>query len=301
MSEAKDIPEVGLTIQQMLTDAYSAGKISGDVMQRLALLEHASTGTAIPVRFVETDDGSRIELADDIGQYMERNRRAPLRRKGTTVLSELGAFCAFVSRYKSEASAIYADVEQMTLTCVFNEAPAGEVLAAWRDHRAVYAAPRSPAWIEWTRLDGREMDQDSFADFIEAHLEHLITGRDVDAKPYPAPVEVLQMARDLTVLTKGTFKRTVNPTNGSMILECKNEEDTGSTVIPRAFLIGIPVFDGGAPYQVECRIRMQMQNGRPMFRYQMHRRTEIERDAFLEVRLTAADQTALPLFAGKAG
>jgi uncharacterized protein YfdQ (DUF2303 family) len=285
-----------------LTDAYMAGKESADVMQRLALLEHATTGAAVPVRFTEEDGGSRVELATDVAEYMERNSIAPLRRKGNTVLAELGTFVEFVNRYKSEHSAIYADIDSMSLVCVFNEAPGGAGGgAAWRDHRAIYAAPRSPAWIEWTRLDAREMDQDTFADFLEAHLEHLITGRDVDGKHYPAPTEVLQMARDLTVLTKGTFKRSINPTNGSTILECKNEEDTGSTVIPRAFLIAIPVFDGGAPYQVECRIRMQMTNGRPMFRYQMHRRTEIERDAFMETRIVAADITQLPLYAGKAG
>jgi uncharacterized protein YfdQ (DUF2303 family) len=276
---------------KLLTDAFEAGRQSYDPRTAYAI-ETTTNGAQIAIR---VGDEGKVEIADDVQRELDARADRPLRRKGSHVLSELGAFCAFVNRNKTADSAIYADMDSMTLTCVLNEAPAqATLIAAWRDYRAIYSCPRSPAWKEWTALDGKQMAQEAFADFVEAHLEHLTQG-----KGYPAPTEVLQMARDLTVLTKGTYKRTINVTTGASILECKTDTDTGSTVIPRAFLLAIPVFDGGALYQVEARIRMQMVNGAPCFLYQLHRRTEIERDAFGEVRGIAQDQTALPLFAGK--
>lgn len=288
------------SITTLLTDAYAAGQLSSDPTKRMLMMEHPSTGQAFPVRFRELDGGgSTVELAVDVFDAMERARVAPIRHKGTAALAEIVSFLEHVNRHKTKDSAVWADISSFTLTAVYNETPAAVADAqesAWRDHRAVYTCPRSPAWLLWTSLDGKSQSQEAFADHVEANLEHLI-----GTKGYPEPTEVLQMARDLTVLTKGVFRRSVNPTTGAGILECKSETETGSTVIPRAFMLAIPVFDGGAVYRVEARVRFALVNGAPVFSYTLHRRTEIERDAFNEARAVVADSTGLPVWAGRPG
>lgn len=255
----------------------------------------------IPVRRVRGANGvDTLEVMRDVLEVLDARADAPLRRKGTQTLAELASFIEHVNRYKATplSSVVYADVETFALTAVYNDHVAGSAssLTGWRDHRAAYTCPRSPEWIAWTAQDGAELDQDQFADHIERHLESLIEG-----KGYPAPTEVLQMARELTVLTEGTFQRSVNPTTGAGILVNKTEHKTGSTQIPRAFLLAIPVFDGGIRYQVEARMRFVLEAGRPVFSYALHRRIEIERDAFGALRSDVHEQTGLTVLAGKAG
>lgn len=253
----------------------------------------------IPVRRIRGPNGiDSLEVMRDVLEVSDARAPGPQRRRGTAILTELASFIGHAQRYLSPSSVVFADVEEFSMTCVFNEHPAGptEAAAGWRDHRAKYTCPRSPEWMEWTRLDGKELDQDAFADHIECMLESLIEG-----KGYPAPTEVLQMARELTVLTDGTFQRQVNPTTGASILVNKTEHKTGSTQIPRAFLLAIPVFDGGTRYQVEARVRFKLEDGSPVFSYTLHRRTEIERDAFMGLRVDVAADTGLTVLAGKAG
>lgn len=165
--------------------------------------------------------------------------------------------------------------------------------AAWRQHRAVYTCPRSPEWKAWSEQDGRPLAQEAFADFIEARLEDLKAG-----EGYPKPLDVLQMARHLVMHQKGTFKRKIDPTNGNGILINKVENDAGSTVIPRAFQLAIPVFEGGTRYLIEARVRFAIAEGRPVFSYTLHRRKEIERDAFNKVRSKFQAATAVVVLAG---
>jgi uncharacterized protein DUF2303 len=109
----------------------------------------------------------------------------------------------------------------------------------------------------------------------------------------------LQIARSLHVMTKGEFRREVNVTTGDSTFVCKTDTDASSTRIPRAFMLGIPVFDGGVRYQVEARIRFALVGGaRPAFTIMLYRRTEIERLAFGEVRKLVATATGRLVLAG---
>lgn len=284
------------TIEQLLTDAFAAGKLSMDPARRAAMILDPDTKRHVPIVIAEDGPGRvYVQVGEQIAAYLEKTADKPARAKGTATLLDLQSFCDHVNRYKQAATSIvYADVAAFSLTAVYNEA-ADRLNPAWRDHRAVYTCPRSPQWLVWTSRDGKAQEQEEFADFIEANLADLAA-----TKGFPTPVDVLQVARDLTVLTKGTYQRQINPTTGAGILVCKTETETGSTEIPRAFALAIPVFDGGAPYHVEARVRFTLANGKPTFAYQLHRRIEIERDAFYDARRTVAENTGLSVWAGKA-
>lgn len=278
--------------QAIIEEVRACGSAAGRVHH--VELEDRGVQHTYPVVRVRNGDTDQIQVFHDLINLHDQRAGGPRRRQTTHTMLELGAFCDLVNRLKVPDSAVYADPSNFSIVCVVNDHGVNREVHGWRDHRVAYQCPRSTEWQEWTKLDGRDMDQDSFADFIEAHLEHLTA-----AKGYPAPSEILQMARDLVVLTKGTFKRSLNPTTGAAILECKTDTDTGSTVIPRAFAIAIPVFEAGDHYQVECRIRFKLIEGQPRFSYQMHRRTETEREAFGGARALVQAETGLPLFAGR--
>lgn len=284
------------------------GRENADITKRITSEAHPDNEkVTVPVVLEdETDENggftTKVRLAEDILAELDKRMPGPRRREGRVTLLDVASFCEYLARYqKPESSVVYANVQAMTFEAVIDEHPldtgtpddAVRQTTAWRGHRATYTCPRSPEWIAWTAHDGKVMTQDAFADFIEERLEHLAA-----VEGYPKPIEMLQVARQLHIRTKGTFQRETNPTNGDFILVNKTETETGSTVIPRAFALAIPVFEGGERYQVEARVRFAIGERGPQFSYTLHRRSEIERDAFAGVRKIVGDTTKLPVLSG---
>lgn len=271
--------------------AIQAGQQIADAKSRITEV------AGIPV--VIAPPGTSADLLTAALEAADKRADAPRRRKGTATHSELSSFIAHVNRFKDEDSAIYADVDAVRLTCVFDYHRKGAGDPRWGEHRSVYACPLSKSWLLWTANDGSKMSQDQFAQFIEDNMQDLASpvGNGED-KDLPMPSEVLTMARNLVIRSKGEFSRSLNPVTGEHSLVCKNENETTSTKIPRAFLLGIPVFEAGAMYRVEARMRLDMSSGRPVFSYSIYQPEAIKRDAFGEARQMVTEQTALPLFAG---
>lgn len=308
-SNAEPAPAPALVGQPLVSltglgEAITAGMQLAGIGPRLAFLEHpdreGQPGAKVPIALITeaTDDGrfiSRVRVPEDVVHAFADQAPGPRRREGTVTLTDEDSFIAFVNRWGSQATVIYANTDALAFVAVIDDHPQGDAVAAahWRKHRATYACPRDPAWKAWIANDGTGMAQVAFADFIEARLEDM-----VKAEGCAAPLDVLQMARQLHIRTKGTFQREINPTTGDSILVNKTETDTGSTVIPRAFAIAIPVFEGGERYQIEARVRFGFVEGAPRFSYTLHRRKENERDAFNAIRRKIGDATDRLVLAG---
>ncbi len=288
IDEDDDIMPTMTTIDELL----EAGEAAGGVTARVTWLEHPEDDTIeIPIALEHSKDGSRVLVLESAVKALDARRAGPLRRAGITRLTEVDSFIAHVLRWGCADTVIYADTAALAFTAVLDDHPAGGT--AWREHRAHYACPRSPEWKAWTEREGKPMAQGEFGDWIEARLEDLVA-----SKGKPASTEVLMMARQLHIKTKGTIERVVDPVSGDYHMLNKSETEQGSTVIHRAFDIAIPVFEGGGRYQLEARVRFAVVEGRPSFAFALHRRAEIERDAFLEVRTKVAAETKMLLLAG---
>lgn len=272
---------------------------------------HAATKIADRIATIDGDNGvihvgvdgdGNVSVLADVHSHDDARAPAPPRRKGSATLDELDSFVEYVTRYKNDDTVAWADAERFTVTAVFNEHPAGGELdnAGFRDNRAIYTCPRSQEWIDWTSLDGKALTQARFGDWIEQHLDDL-AGPNPSLPDFPKPTEVLEMARKLSINIGGQYKREINPTTGEGTLISKQEHTQDSTKIPRAFLLKIPVFQGGTAYYVEARVRFVLGESGPAFTYLMHNRHLIERDAFGEVRTAVGARCAVPVLAGKVG
>jgi uncharacterized protein YfdQ (DUF2303 family) len=308
----KTTPTPAITTQPLvsltgLNEALCAGVQLAGITPRLGFIEHpdrvGQPGAKIPVALVtEIDDEgapvTSVKVLTGVIEEMDKRAPGPRRRTGSVRLTDEDSFIAFVNRWGSVDTVIYADTSALAFAAVLDDHPIGDDInglaaSRWREHRATYACPRSPEWQAWTANDEKWLTQTAFADFIEARLEDM-----VKADACAAPLDVLQMARQLHIRTKGTFQREVNQTTGDSILVNKTETETGSTVIPRAFAIAIPVFEGGERYQIEARVRFGFVEGVPRFSYTLHRRKEIERDAFGAVRRKIDSATGRLVLAG---
>lgn len=285
----------------------TAGTLNAGIAPRISWLEHPDDPeVSIPVALQTGAHGeSTIGVIPGVLEALDKRAGGPQRRSGVVRLTDVASLIAFIARWGSDDTVVYADTSALAFCAVLNDHPKSEHVGdegatiaiedtGWRDHRAEYACPRSSEWIAWSALDGKALRQAEFADFVESRLEDMIA-RD----GYPVPLEVLRMARDLQIRTKGTFQRTVDPTTGNSTLINKTETEQGSTVIPRAFVIAIPVFEGGARYEMEARVRFTLSDSGPAFAFVLYRRAEIERDAFNAVRSNLAAETGCLVLAGK--
>lgn len=291
---------MGDIIRTEVDAAVEAGKqalTAGDRIHHFDadMLDHPES---IPVALTRT--GEQLQPMHELIGLLDQRAPAPRRRKGTAKFTELASFIDHVNRFKDVDSAIFADIDGCSLTAVldYHQATAGGA-PRWGQHRSVYASKLSKAWQLWVEHDGQKMRQEVFAQFLEDHQDDLRapTGNGED-KTFPAPSELLTMARNLTINTKGVFSRSINQTTGEGQLICKNENETSSTRIPPIFLLGVQVFEAGAFYAVQARLRLDMSGGAPLFSYALYRPEEIKREAFDEVRQTAKERTELPVLAG---
>lgn len=268
-----------------------------DIAQEAAGVDkQLTTINGIPVLV----NGDNVLVLTNVLEAADKRADAPRRRKGTSNHSELSSFIDHVNRFKDEHSAVFADSGAVRLVAILDYHCKGAASPAqWGEHRSVYVCPLSEQWRLWTANSGVKMTQDAFAQFIEDNMGDLATptGNGAD-KEFPMPADVLTMARNLVIRSKGEFSRSINPTTGESSLVCKNENDQTSTKIPRAFVLGIPVFEAGHAYRIEARMRMDLSGGRPAFSYVLYQPQAILRDAFGEVRDSVKYRTELPVFAG---
>jgi uncharacterized protein YfdQ (DUF2303 family) len=275
--------------------AVNAGRDAVTLEPRMTMLE--VEGITVPIALTDTDQG--VNVLSNVIQEVERRLPGPRRRKGTATHSELDSFVDHVNRFKGGPTTVWADIRNVKLMAIFDYHP--QAGAAWCEHRSIYACPLSQQWQAWRHISGELLSVADFGAFIEAHRDDITSGKDKEEKPYPSPASVEEMAMNLHIQTKGTFTRRIDKRTGDFELTCKQEtDDSVSTEIPRAFLLGLPVFEGGELYAVEARVRVHLRDGNAKLGIELHRADEVLRDAFGAVRKAVAERCEVPVFAGSA-
>lgn len=273
--------------------AYQAGLAAADLENRTLVFDADDLDAKIPVAIV--NPGQTLRPLTKVIEIWESRADQPRRRKGTAQFFDLASFLAYVERMKSSHSVAWANPSDFYVKAVFDYHPAGgdPKLAGWGHHTAEYTCPRSPEWQFWLeKEDEGDMSQDEFAQLIEDRFEEIQGG-----DGFPNSAQLLEVARDLRVYSKATFERKVDPVTGQFSMVAKEDHEQHSTPIPRAFRLGLRIFDGGELYGVEARVRFRLVGGRPTFAFQLHRRTELERDAFGGIVAKVREQ--LPVFIGQ--
>lgn len=284
---------------------------------------------------VPTDDPNVVIVRDNDGDARVLNLKEetkpdpirPLHRKGTSEHDRAVSFAAIVNRYKSPESALFAHASTAKIVAIFdyhepgnegvidhNEDPKQATSKARRcEHRAVYTFPISDEWKAWDGVEGRVFKQADLARFLEDRIVDVVPVsmvppggatdtmiRRIGARPCD-PSRLAEVARGLEVKADTKVANRVILETGEvrMVYETTHTGADGAPLdVPSAFVISIPVFDGGEPFFVIVRIRYRIAGGEVTWTLHPHGMRDVHRVAFDETVRAVADETLVPVFYG---
>ncbi|MFI2761353.1 DUF2303 family protein [Streptomyces echinatus] len=240
------------------------------------------------IYLVATADG-QVQTVDLTGsRYTGRIER----KTGTTTVRDATSFLTYWAKHRDDASEVYSDVEQLTVTAVLNAHARDE--ADFGDHRLHLQLRRTTAWEEWTHLNGRLVGQDEFANFLEDHLPNLIQ---------PDAATMLEIAQSIKAHTKSEFQSSTRLQSGerkfSFVEDVKASAGAkGDIAIPETFKIAVPPFEGADAYTMVARFKYRIDRGNLFLGYKLEQPEERAKAAFADVLKEIADGVGTPILNG---
>lgn len=146
---------------------------------------------------------------------------------------------------------VWADIDRSAVTAIIDGGP------GWCSHTITLALKHSREWTEWTGIDGKMLDQEAFAEFIEDHISTI-------AKPDGA--KLLEICQTLTGHTNQQWRSQKILANGQRQLQWEESVeakagDKGDLTIPAELQLVLRPYQGGEPVLINARFRYRMRGG----------------------------------------
>jgi len=214
------------------------------------------------------------------------------RKTGRTVVRDAASFLTYWAKHHDDATEVYSDVEQLSVTAVLDAHSADE--PGFGDHRLHLALRKTKAWEEWLALDGKLVDQDRFANFLEDHLPNLVE---------PDAATMLEIAQSIKATTKADFQSSSRLQSGER--KFAYVEDTkasagakGDLAIPEVFRIAVPPFEGADAYSMTARFKYRLDHGHLTLGFKLEQPEERAKAAFADVLAAIAEGIDSPVLNG---
>lgn len=279
-----------MTIDHEVAEAHSRTDVD-------AAAELAPEPVILPIDFagrygVFTPPGWQFDTYDE-----ERDLARPRRPEGSVTVYDAESFVAAVTRRHLDGPepVIYADEDRLALVAVLNDDEAD--LAAWRDYRVELGLRPTPEWLHWTKLDGKLVEQEAFAEHVEDGVNELRE---------PAAGVMLDIAQTIHGTVNATMKAARRLIDGRVQFAYEEEGTAGAgtsgeLTIPDTLLLVLRPFVGGPAYEMSARFRYRLGRGAVTLGYKLDRPHEVKRAAYLDVRAAvAADLPNAGVIAGPA-
>jgi hypothetical protein len=252
--------------------------------------------------------------AHSIKTWLDEYADKPERKTGTAVLTTLESFCEHVTRFKDPHSVVFAidDPHKPALLAMldYHEPAAGA--PRFGQHRSRYNFPLSDEWVEWRRIHGeQQLTVRQFAEFIEDRITDVMNPDEAGASvvafatqlglSLASPAELMELSRGLTVNVGNTIANHQNLSSGEaeIAFTQKHTDKQGAPLmVPGAFVLGIPVFKGGDPFQVPVRLRYRVYEGVLTWKIALYRTDLVFRSAFDEACSTVENDTECKVLVG---
>jgi uncharacterized protein YfdQ (DUF2303 family) len=234
------------------------------------------------------DGHSVIDLTGD--EY----RELPKRKVGNVVMRDVPSFAAYWAKHADlDVSEVYANREGLAVTAVLDAN--GPEDAGWGHHRLVLKLVHSEAYKAWQALDGRLLDQEAFAEFLDDNRADVVE---------PSAAELLEIAQTIQGTSKVDWQAGHRLVDGQRRIGYTETNSAtagtkGELAIPAVITIGVPIFDGAAArHAITARFRHRITGGKLQLMYKLDRPADVVTAAFDAVVADVADQCAATVMRG---
>lgn len=245
----------------------------------------------------DAPDGGKIII---VPKDYRAERVAPLEPPLTRIhqavtLHDRDSFVAYVNRYKSEATRIFAEPGFLAggvakVVAVLDYHVPGK--PDYSAHVATYAPRYSDQWQRWQKACAQPLRQAEFAEFVEEVRADIVE---------PDAARLLDIVRTFKASKKVDFDSVVYQPNGDVKLayDEKTEQKGSSGVLPEQMKLGIPVYFRGSAYAVPVLVRYRVGNGAVAFSLKIDRADIIEDTAFSELTKMINEATLIDCYLGR--
>ena len=196
---------------------------------------------------------------------------------------KLESFIHYVMEFSDESTQIFANSDKCAINAVMNYHRSDGPSHA--SHIAEFILPMSDEWVAWSSIDGREMPQVYFAEFVEENRLNVLD---------PDGAALLEMVSNLQSKTTVEFQSNIRLSNGTAKLSYSEDQDTkgnGSFEIPSKLKLGMQVFRWEDAYQFDAFLRTRIGNGKAFFTIKLDKPKKILLKSFEDVCQKVAEQT----------
>ncbi len=219
----------------------------------------------------------------------------PPRPKGRIEVDDRASLSAYANRFRAARSIIMADFDTLEISARLDWHPNNE--DEWfgksgsDEHSVTLKLRPSEEFSRWDKMAGKLHSQDDFARFLEENS--------VDIS-WPEAATMIEISRDLEATVGQTYKSATRLDNGDRTIRFETETKVQNNVtIPDRFTLTIPIYNGETPSDLTAKFRWRANGGALLMGFEWHRVEYLRRAHFAEIAAKAAEETGLPVFAGR--
>ncbi|MFC0633269.1 DUF2303 family protein [Brevundimonas balnearis] len=218
----------------------------------------------------------------------------PARIRQSVTLQTVDSLVDYVDRFKTKDTVLFADIRQSSIAALIDYHGPGE--AAHVDHKATMILPFSEEWKTWTAIDGKMMDQLTFARFLEENAVDVVA---------PSGADLLEVCRDLQAKRKVDFRKAVRTNTDNENFEYTDETTatakSGGVEVPSKFQLKVPVYFGGETVSLFAFLRWNLVETSLQLGVKLHRAEHVRQAVFKQIVTDAGARSERPVLFGTAG
>lgn len=220
----------------------------------------------------------------------------PALKAGTVIVRDVASFAAYYKKHASDASAVFADSDQATVTAVLDAH--GEDYADWQQHRAVLALQVTEPWKTWLEHDRQFMPQVAFAEFLEDNY------RDLDPDGPVKAADLLEAAQQFEAVVKVEYGSASRLRSGDVTVRRIETTEQGSgkkgyVQFPEEMDLLLKPYEDCEDAAIAARLRFRAEPGGLKLGYFLNQPERVRRDAVQQVTAKAAEALGVPVMQGK--
>jgi hypothetical protein len=189
---------------------------------------------------------------------------------------------------------VYADVDSLTVVSVLD--PHRPSLPAWQKFRGSLTLRRTPAWRAWCDIDGKTLEQEQFAHFVQDQASTIAE---------PPAMDLQEIAETLQMNVGVKVSSAVRIRDGQRQIKFEESTDARAgaeltTTIPEIITLRLPLFEGDDPEEILVRLIYRNQQGQVRMGIKIVDRADRELQKFHETCNAIGDALGVTVVFGKA-